>query len=65
MGEMTEDMSRLWERFNLMEEEDEEVMAPEVEVEPMVNRGNACVVGKLLADRSVGKEVIRTPLIRA
>jgi hypothetical protein len=65
MGEMTEDMSRLWERFNLMEEEDEEVVALEVEVEPMVNRGNTCVVGKLLADRSVGKEVIKTPLLRA
>jgi hypothetical protein len=65
MGEITEDMSRLWERFNLMEEEDEEVVAPEIEVEPMVNRGSACVVGKLLADRSVGKEVIKTPLMRA
>jgi hypothetical protein len=65
MGEMTEDMSRMWERFNLMEEEDEEVVAPEIEIEPMVNRGSACVVGKLLADRSVGKEIIKTPLIRA
>jgi hypothetical protein len=65
MGDMTEDMSRLWERFNLMEEEDEEVVAPEIEVMPMVDRGSACVVGKLLADRLVGKEVIKTPLIRA
>jgi hypothetical protein len=65
MGDMTEDMSSLWERFNLMEEEDEEVVAPEIEVMPMVDCGSAYVVGKLLADRSVGKEIIKTPLIRA
>lgn len=32
---------------------------------PLVARGNACVVGKLLVDRTVGKEIIKTPLIRA
>jgi hypothetical protein len=48
-----------------MEEEDEEVVASEIEVMPMVDCGSAYVVGKLLADRSVGKEIIKTPLIRA
>lgn len=63
MGEMEDDMNKLWEKFSLMEEEDEEVFAPEKEVEPMVQRGSACVVGKLLADKTVGKDVIRAPLI--
>jgi hypothetical protein len=62
---MEDDMNKLWEKFSLLEEEDEEVFAPEDEVEPMVKRGSACVVGKLLADRMVGKGVIRPPLIRA
>ena len=48
-----------------MEDEDEEVMAPKVEVVPMVDHGSACVVGKLLVERTVGKEIITTPLIRA
>jgi hypothetical protein len=64
-GEMEEDMNKLWEKFSLMEEEDEEVIAPEEEVEPVVERGSACVVGKLLADRTVGKDTIRVPLLRA
>jgi hypothetical protein len=62
---MEDEMNKLWEKFSLMEEEDEEVFAPEEEVEPMVERGSACVVGKLLADKTVGKDVIRAPLIRA
>jgi hypothetical protein len=65
MSDMAKDMSKLWEKFNLTQEENEELVVPEAEVEPMVDRGNACVVGKLLADRTVGKEIIKTPLIWA
>jgi hypothetical protein len=65
MGSTTEDLTKMWERFNLMEVEDDEVNAPEEEVEPMVERGSVCVVGKLLSDRIVGKEIIRSPMIRA
>jgi hypothetical protein len=31
----------------------------------MAERISACMVGRLLADRMVGKEIIRPPLIRA
>lgn len=65
MGSTAEDLTKMWEKFNLMEEEDEEVDAPEEDLEPVVERGSACVVGKLLADRTVGKEIIKTPLIQA
>jgi hypothetical protein len=62
---MTEDLAKQWERFSLMEVETLEVDAPEPVVEALVERGSTCVVGKLLADRVVGKEILKTPLIRA
>lgn len=65
MGSMTEDLTKMREKFTLMEEEDVELDAPEDKWEPVVERGSACVVGKLLADRVVGKEIIKIPLIRA
>jgi hypothetical protein len=63
--DMEEDLAKQWERFNLLDAETEEVEATDAVMEPLVNRGTACVVGKLLADRILGKEVLKTPLIRA
>jgi hypothetical protein len=65
MGDMTEDVTRMWEKFNLLEVESVGIKTQEVDFEPLVVRGSTCVVGKLLADRVVGKEIIKTPLIRA
>jgi hypothetical protein len=65
MGGMTEDVTRMWEKFNLLEAESVGIKTQEDDFEPLVARGNTCVVGKLLADRVVGKEIIKTPLIRA
>jgi hypothetical protein len=60
---MEEDIAKQW--FNLMEVETEEVDAPDAAMEPLVDRGTPCVVGKLLADRTLEKEILKTPLIRA
>jgi hypothetical protein len=65
MGDMMEDVTKMWEKFNLLEVESVGIKTQEVDFEPLVFRGNACVVGNLLADRTVGKEIIKTPLIRA
>lgn len=65
MGDITEDVTKMWEKFNLMEEESLGIKTHEEDFEPLVGRGSACVVGKLLADRTVGKEIIKIPLIRA
>ena len=62
---MEEDLAKQWERFNLLDVETEEVEAPDATLEPLVDRGTACAVGKLLADRTVGKEILKTPMIRA
>jgi hypothetical protein len=65
MEDLTEDVTKMWERFNLLEEESIGIKTSDDDFEPLVGRGTACVMGKLLADRIVGKEVIKTPLIRA
>jgi hypothetical protein len=62
---MEEDLAKQWERFNLLDVETEEVEAPDAAIEPLVDRGTVCVVGKLLADRILGKEILKTPLVRA
>jgi hypothetical protein len=62
---MEEDLAKQWERFNLLDAETEEVEAPDAALEPLVDRGTACAVGKLLAERTVGKEILKTPMIRA
>lgn len=49
----------------LMEEEDTWLGIIEHGIVPLVDRGHACVVGKLLADRTVGKDIVKTPLIHA
>ena len=41
------------------------MVAPKAKVEPMVEGGSVCVVGKLLANKTVGKEIIRPLLICA
>jgi hypothetical protein len=65
MGDMAEDVTRMWEKFNLLEEESVGIKTQEDDFEPLVAKGSTCVVEKLLVDWVMGKEVIRTPLIRA
>jgi hypothetical protein len=65
MGDMTEDVTKMWERFNILEEESVGIKTCDDDFEPLVGRGSACVMGKLLVDRTVGKEIIKTSLIRA
>ena len=62
---MAEDLTKQWERFSLLDDEIEEVEAPDAEMEPLVNKGMVCVVRKLLADRVLGKEIRKTSLIRS
>ena len=62
---MEEDLTKQWEKFNLLDIETEEVEAPDAAMEPLVERGMSCIVGKLLADRTLGKEILKTPMIRA
>jgi hypothetical protein len=61
---MAEDLSQLWGKLSLDEGEIMEVAIQPQSVEGVVSRGKFCLVGKLLTDRFVGKDVIRRTLIR-
>ena len=62
---MAEDLTALWGKLTLMDEEDTRLGITEHGIAPRVDRGHACVVGKLLVDRTVGKDIVKTPLIHA
>lgn len=61
---MAKDLEKLWENFSLSETEINGVEFLEEEAEEIVERGKSCLVGKLMADRYIGKEVLRSKLIR-
>jgi hypothetical protein len=61
---MAEDLSRMWDSFSLRDDEDAEMEIQQQAWEVGTLRGKSCLVGKLIADRMVSKEVIRTQLIR-
>jgi hypothetical protein len=57
-------LSSMWVKFTLSEREDVEVQVGESGVDPLCNRGQSCLVGKLLSDR-VPKEFIKVHMLRA
>ncbi|XP_059436900.1 uncharacterized protein LOC132169985 [Corylus avellana] len=61
---MAEDLSKLWGKLSLDEGEMMEVAIQPRMVEGVVSRGKFCVVGKLLTDCFVGKDIIKRTLIK-
>ncbi|GLT71843.1 hypothetical protein SLA2020_438340 [Shorea laevis] len=64
MGSLASDLSNLLENFSLLEEENENLIIQEEDLIESVSRGQLCLVGKLLADRVVSKETIKSTLLR-
>ena len=60
-----EDLMQLWGSFSLTEDERNKMAIGETDIAPLISHGNKSVVRKLLVDRTMGKEIIRAPLIRA
>lgn len=60
---MADDLSNLWANLTLSEGEDGEIEINTSEVQGAIKRGQSCVVGKLVSDRMVSKETIKTTLI--
>jgi hypothetical protein len=58
-------LSSMWENFTLSKKEDVEVQIGEDNDDPIANRGQSCLVGRLLADRVVPKDYIRVHMLRA
>ncbi|XP_059436773.1 uncharacterized protein LOC132169837 [Corylus avellana] len=61
---MAEDLSRVWASMSLLEVEDSELEIQNHVWEVGAQRGRTCVVGKLIADHLVSKELICSTLMR-
>jgi hypothetical protein len=61
---MAEELSRMWDSFSLRDDEETEMEIQQQAWEVGTIRGKSCLVGKLIPDRMVSKEVIRTTLTR-
>ena len=62
--EMAKDLTNLWGNFSLVEEEDDELEITAPAMAGLAQKGELCLVGRLIANRLVSKETIRTKLIR-
>lgn len=61
---MAEDLTKLWGNFSLLDEESEEVEIRASVQSRVLKRRQLCMVGKLIADRVISKEIIKSKLIR-
>jgi hypothetical protein len=61
---MAEDLSMLWGNLSLEEGEDGELEIQKTEVTGVIQRGKNCAVGKLVSDRIISKETIKSKLLR-
>lgn len=63
MRTTADDLTKMWGNFSLTEEKSGEVEIKDQILVKIVNRGQSCLVGKLVADRMVSKEIIKSTLI--
>lgn len=61
---MAEGLSRLWLNFSLSKEESVGVKVVDQCMIGIADRGRSCVVGKLIADRVIGKDAIKATLTK-
>ncbi|XP_059454891.1 uncharacterized protein LOC132185085 [Corylus avellana] len=61
---MAEDLPNIWAKLSLSEGEEAEVEIQAGDVTKVINRGQLCIVGKLMSERVVSKESIKTTLKR-
>lgn len=61
---MADELAAIWGKISLSEEETIGVDFHEEAFEDLVQKGQSCLVGKLLSDHVVSKEIIRSKLIR-
>jgi hypothetical protein len=61
---MAEDLARRWGNLSLNEDEVLDVHIQPRAVEGLVSRGKFCLVGKLLAERFVGKDTIKRQMMK-
>lgn len=61
---MAEDLKKMWGIFSLTEEKDVDVEIQKTALVGLGDRGKTCLVGQLLSDNFVGKENIKSTILR-
>ena len=61
---MEEDLSKMRGNLSLTEAEDEEMEIRNRAMEGMVHRGTSCLMGKMISDHFVSRDVVKSFLIR-
>jgi hypothetical protein len=62
---MADELTRQWGKLTLREDEKPSIVINNQTFSPLIQRGRSCMVGKLLTGRTITKEVLKTPMIRA
>jgi hypothetical protein len=60
-----EELTRQWGRLTLREDENPGIVIKPQTFSPLIQRGQSCMVGKLLSERTITKEVLKIPMVRA
>jgi hypothetical protein len=60
---MADDLSNLWANLSLSEGEDGELEIQRTDVNGILERGQSCIVGKLLSERLVSKDTIKSKIL--
>jgi hypothetical protein len=61
---VAEELEQMWGNFSLSEKEGLEVEVPEEKFIEIVEKGRVCLVGRLMSERAISKDIIRKKLIR-
>ncbi|XP_035544650.1 uncharacterized protein LOC118348031 [Juglans regia] len=61
---MDEELSELWNKFSLTEEERYEIVITDQDIETNMERGKLCLVGKVIADKKINKDAFKNMLVK-
>ncbi|XP_040990949.1 uncharacterized protein LOC121238174 [Juglans microcarpa x Juglans regia] len=61
---MDEDLSELWNKFSLTEEERYEIVITDQDIENNMGRGKLCLVGRVIADKKINKEAFKNTMLK-
>lgn len=57
-------IEELWERLNLTEEEDVAINIGDDKLGGVQRKGNLCFIGKIWIDRSIGRSIIESAMVK-
>jgi hypothetical protein len=64
-GNAADELTRQWGKLNLREDENLGIVIKAQTVSLLIQRRHSCMVGKLLSERTISKEVLKVPMVRA